>query len=208
MRPDRTAGAARPRRADAARNARRLLEAARHLFDERGTQVALDEVARRAGVGNATLYRHFPTRRDLLAAVYADEVDALCERGAALLRDAPPAEALFTWLDGFVVHVATKRDLAHGATDGTVGRRAELFGRWHGAMTSTGRRLLTRAQESGDARPDLTVDDMLALASGAALAAADVHHARRLLRTLHHGFTGPAPGERPPPHDDRDTPDR
>src|SRR3954447_14175501 len=103
------------KRADATRNAERLLAAARALVDESGNEVALDEVARRAGVGNATLYRHFPTRADLLAAVYADEVAALCGRADALRSELPPVEALFAWLEEFVVHVATKRPLAQAA---------------------------------------------------------------------------------------------
>src|SRR5689334_22040791 len=84
--PSESAASRRPRRTDAARNAGLLLAAAKELFDERGPDVPLDDVARRAGVGNATLYRHFPTRRDLIVAVYADEVTALCEQGAALLE--------------------------------------------------------------------------------------------------------------------------
>jgi AcrR family transcriptional regulator len=86
-------------RADAARNAARLLAAARDVFAEQGAEAALDDIARRAGVGNATLYRHFPTRGDLLVAVYAEEVEALVAQGETL--------PLFEWLDAFVVHVAT-----------------------------------------------------------------------------------------------------
>src|SRR6266566_3404558 len=106
----------RTQRADAARNRQLLLEAARRLIDERGPAVVMDEVARRAGVGNATLYRNFPTRGDLLAAVYADEVAALCQQGTALLARPCAGEALFDWLDSFVVHVAAKRALALAAT--------------------------------------------------------------------------------------------
>lgn len=97
------------KRADAARNAARLLAAAREVLAESGNDAPYDAIARRAGIGNATLYRHFPTRADLLAAVYADEVATLCRRGADLLAAADPVDALFTWLDDFVVHVATKR---------------------------------------------------------------------------------------------------
>jgi len=101
-------------RADAARNVDRLLAAARELVAERGAEVPMDEVAKRAGVGNATLYRHFPTRADLLVAVYADEIDRLARLGA----DAD----LFTWLDAYVEHVTTKRPLAMAATEGPPGR--------------------------------------------------------------------------------------
>src|SRR5947208_2495681 len=116
----------RPPRADASRNAARLLAAAREVLAEAGNDVALDAIARRAGVGNATLYRHFPTRGDLLVAVYADEVAELCARGAALLQDPDPVGALFAWLEEFVLHVAAKRPLAHAATEGADKRRTEL----------------------------------------------------------------------------------
>jgi AcrR family transcriptional regulator len=176
------------RRADAARNAELLLAAAKELFDERGTDVALDEVARRAGVGNATLYRHFPRRGDLLVAVYADEVAALCQRGAALLHEPAAAEALFDWLDSFVVHVATKRALALSATESPDDRRSQLFDRWHESMRSTAESLLSRARDAGTVRPDLTVDDLLALASGAAIASTSTRHAQQLSRFLRRGF--------------------
>ncbi|RKS73487.1 TetR family transcriptional regulator [Actinomadura pelletieri DSM 43383] len=180
------------RRADAARNAGLLVAAARELFDEHGPEVALDEVARRAGVGNATLYRHFPTRGDLLVAVYADEVDTLCGRGAALLDDPAPVEALFGWLDDFVAHVATKRDLALAGTAGAAGRRSALFGGWHEAMRATAGRLLERARGEGGVRAEVGVDDLLALAGAAAVAGHGPDHARALLALMRHGLTGTA----------------
>ncbi|MFE0156002.1 TetR/AcrR family transcriptional regulator [Nonomuraea sp. NPDC059007] len=178
--------AGRPRRADAARSAQALLAAARELFDERGPDVALDEVARRAGVGNATLYRHFPTRQDLIVAVYASEVTALEEQGATLLGTEPAAQALFTWLDAFVTHVATKRAPALAGTD--TERRTELFDRWHSSMRATAQKLLTRAQRSGEVNAALTATDLLTLTSAAAIAATGAEHARELLRIMHHGF--------------------
>jgi AcrR family transcriptional regulator len=183
-----TATPGRARRADATRNAQLLLAAAKDLFDEQGPDAALDEVARRAGVGNATLYRHFPTRGDLLVAVYADEVTALCDQGAALLKEPSAAEALFTWLDSFVVHIATKRALALAGTEDSDERRTELFDHWHESMTSTAERLLTRAQQAGAVRSDLTVGDLLALTSGATLTSTSTRHAQQLLQILRHGF--------------------
>jgi AcrR family transcriptional regulator len=177
----------RERRADASRNAELLLAAARELLNESGSEVALDEVARRAGVGNATLYRHFPTRGDLLVAVYADEVAQLCRQGTDLLGDPAPVDALFSWLDDFVVHVATKRALALAATEGPIGRRTRLFDQWHESMHSTATKLLDRARDAGTVRPELTATDLLALASGAALTGADVAHAQRLVRLLRSG---------------------
>ncbi|MFC6016995.1 TetR/AcrR family transcriptional regulator [Plantactinospora solaniradicis] len=184
---DNPANPGRGRRADAARNAELLLAAARDLLDESGSEVALDEVARRAGVGNATLYRHFPTRGDLLVAVYADEVAALCRQGAELLDDPSPVDALFTWLDAFVVHVATKRALARAAAEGPDARRTRLFDQWHESMRATATKLLRRAQDAGVVRPEHTVTDLLAMGSGAALAATDVAHAQRLVRLLRSG---------------------
>ncbi|MBB5081911.1 TetR/AcrR family transcriptional regulator [Nonomuraea endophytica] len=172
-------------RADAARNAESLISAARELFDEQGSDVALDDIARRAGVGNATLYRHFPTRGDLLVAVYAEEVAELCEQGKTLLHKPSAADALFDWLDCFVVHVATKRALAMGATDG---RRTELFDRWHEAMRSAALGLLLRAQQEGAIRSDLDVADLLALTRAVAMTGAGPGHAQRLLRILRHGL--------------------
>ncbi|WP_329175657.1 TetR/AcrR family transcriptional regulator [Streptomyces sp. NBC_01477] len=182
----------RARRADAARNAELLLSAAKDLFGEHGPEVALDEVARRAGLGNATLYRHFPTRGDLLVAVYADEVAELCRGAAALTDRHPPGDALFAWLDDFVVHVATKRALALAVTEGPDERRTELFERWHGSMRSTAEVLLSGARAAGAVRDDLAVGDLLALVSGAAMTAADGEHARRLLGIMRHGFEPPA----------------
>jgi AcrR family transcriptional regulator len=174
-------------RSDASRNAALLLAAARELVAEAGNEVALDEVARRAGVGNATLYRHFPTRGDLLVAVYADEVEALCRRGDELRAAPAPLDALFAWLDDFVVHVATKRPLALAATEGATGRRTRLFDEWHASITAAAAELVRRA--SGSLRPDLTATDLLALASGAALTATDAEHARRLVALLRTGLT-------------------
>ncbi|GAA0909560.1 hypothetical protein GCM10009557_84130 [Virgisporangium ochraceum] len=114
-------------RADAARNLDLLVAAARELFSERGPDIPLDEVARRAGVGNATLYRHFPTRGDLIVAVYADEVEALCRHGVDLAAAPDPGAALFEWLDAFVVHIAAKRPLALAVTDNADQRRTRLF---------------------------------------------------------------------------------
>jgi AcrR family transcriptional regulator len=175
-------------RADASRNAGRLLAAARAVVGESGSDFAMDEVARRAGVGNATLYRHFPTRGDVLAAVYADEVDALCRRGADLLTADSAVDALFAWLDDFVVHVATKRALALAATEGPPGRRTRHFDRWHESMRATAAALLDRARAASAVSEDVSATDLLALASGAALTGADLAHARHLLALARRGL--------------------
>jgi AcrR family transcriptional regulator len=177
----------RPRRADAQRNRELLLSAAREVFSERGVGAPLDEVARRAGIGNATMYRHFPDRRELIIAVYADEVQALCAQGEALLDDHSPGDALFAWLRAFIAHVAAKRELALAIPDDHAGQRRALFDSWHKAMHSTASRLLARAQSSGMARPDLDASDLLALANGIAIASVGTDQAERCLELLRNG---------------------
>lgn len=180
--------ARRPLRADAARNVRALVAAAKQLFDEQGPDVALDEIARRAGVGNATLYRNFPTRADLIVAVYADEVAELCLRGAALRETEAAGEALFAWLDSFVVHVATKRALALAGTEHNTERRTQLFDTWHEAMRKVAGDLYDRAREAEAVSPDVSAEELLALTSAAAIASNGPEHARRLLRMMRYGF--------------------
>jgi AcrR family transcriptional regulator len=190
--PPPTGGAGRPPlRADARRNHERLLAAAKEVFAEHGADAPLDEVARRAGVGNATMYRHFPTRQELLVAVYSDEVTALCARAEALLTAAAPGDALFDWLREFIGHVATKRELALALTDDGAGRRSALFDRWHEAMHSAASGLLDRAQRSRTVRPELDAVDLLTLASGIALTGANGDQIPRLVRLLRLGADTP-----------------
>ncbi|WP_329126858.1 TetR/AcrR family transcriptional regulator [Streptomyces sp. NBC_01465] len=180
--------AARPRRrADAQRNYDLVLAAAKEVFEEQGVSAPLDEIARRAGVGNATMYRHFPARRDLVIAVYADEVTELCTLGESLLDEESPGDALFTWLRAFTLHIATKRELPLALTDDPQGQRSELFDSWHQAMRSTAFALLASAQQSTDIRADLDVSDLLALVHGAALTGADAGQRERLLMLIRNG---------------------
>src|SRR4051795_4120459 len=103
---------ARPKRADARRNYEKVLAAARDAFAEGGESTALEEIARRAGVGIGTLYRHFPNRQALVEALYVDEVEEVC-RSAAELEGADPWEAFSAWLVRFIAYLATKQALAH-----------------------------------------------------------------------------------------------
>jgi AcrR family transcriptional regulator len=176
------------RRADAARNAGAILAAAEQLFDERGPDVAFDEVARRAGVGNATLYRHFPTRSDLLVAVYGDQVAELCRRAARPAGDRTSEAALFEWLDEFVVHVAGRRELALAVTEIADERRTALFHQWHAMITDTAERLLAAAQADGAVRAEITGRELLALLSAVAVAGTDPAGARRLLAIVQSGL--------------------
>jgi AcrR family transcriptional regulator len=140
------------------------------------------------------MYRHFPDRRELIIAVYADEVEALCARGEGLLEDQSPGDALFAWLRAFVTHVAAKRELALAIPDDQGGQRSALFDRWHKAMHLTASRLLARAQSSDTVSAGLNTSDLLALVSGIAVAAADADQAERclaLLRSRHRPISTP-----------------
>ncbi|MDL4821227.1 TetR/AcrR family transcriptional regulator [Actinomadura opuntiae] len=180
-------------RADAQRNRDLILATAKRLFAERGASAPLDDIARHAGVGNATLYRHFPTRRDLLIAVYADEVADLTAKAGKLLSHPSPADALFTWLDAFIAHIADKSDLAHAIPEEG---RTPLFSEWHEAMRMTLSSLLERAQETGTVRPETNAADLLALANGIALAGADKAQTTRLLQLAREGITTHPPTDR------------
>jgi AcrR family transcriptional regulator len=152
--------ARRPRRADARRNHDALLDAARDVFAAAGADAPLEEIARRASVGIATLYRNFPTRQELLEAVYVHEVQALVAT-AGELADRPAWEALETWLHRFVDYTATKRAILEELAGGS-----PLFATCFEAIVGAGEPLLARAQADGGARPDVTFEDVLRLISG------------------------------------------
>jgi AcrR family transcriptional regulator len=154
----------RPKRADARRNYEKVLNAARDAFAEQGTHASLEDIARRAGVGIGTLYRHFPSRQDLLEAVYVDEVEALCQ-SADDFAGLPPWEALVSWLNRFVSYVATKRALAEELV-ATVGTEPDVFKKCHDAIYTAGGPLLQRAQEAHAVRPDAAFGDVIRLVSG------------------------------------------
>src|SRR5258706_222059 len=138
---------ARTLRADARRNVELLIVAARAAFAAEGANAPLDDIARAAGVGSGTLYRHFPTRMALVEAVYRDSVERLCADGERLAATEPPTEALIDWLRGFVTVVSEKRGLAAALSD--EGRAQSLFGECHAMINATGAALLDRAKDSG-----------------------------------------------------------
>jgi AcrR family transcriptional regulator len=145
----------RPHRADAARNFDAILAAGRKAFAAGGTDVSLEDVAFQAGVGVATLYRNFPSREDLAEAVYVTEVDELCRYGDRLTRGEPWA-ALVSWLRRFVAYLGTKRILLDA-----LDRESGAFRACRDALYTTGEPLLTRAQDAGRARAEVTIDDVL-----------------------------------------------
>jgi AcrR family transcriptional regulator len=158
---------ARPKRADARRNYEKVLAAARDAFAERGASTSLEEIARRAGVGIGTLYRHFPNRQALLEALYIDEVEEVC-RVAAELDDArDPWEALSSWFERFVRYIATKQALASELLN-YLDKDAPLFTSCRAVLFSAGEPLLQRAQESGVVRPDVSIGDVIQMVIGIA----------------------------------------
>jgi AcrR family transcriptional regulator len=154
------AGRPRNKRADARRNYDKLIAAARDSFAEDGISASLEEIARRAHVGIGTLYRHFPTRKDLFEGVYRNEVETLCQ-AAGDLADEPPLEALTGWLHKFVDYFATKRALAEA-----LNHDHALFHGGRDAIHAAGTPLLRRAQDMGAVRSDASFDDVLRLVGG------------------------------------------
>ncbi|RKR92577.1 TetR family transcriptional regulator [Micromonospora pisi] len=153
----------RPKRADARRNYEKLVAAARTAFGEEGVSASLEDIARRAEVGIGTLYRHFPTRRELFEAVYIDEVEAV-SRSAADLSGEPPWEALVGWLRRLVDYIGTKRALAEELI-----HDSEIFRRCRDEVYAAGQPLLERAQTAGVVRSDTNIDDVMRLVSGITL---------------------------------------
>ena len=156
----------RPKRADARRNYEKVLVAAREAFAEGGESTSLEEIARRAGVGIGTLYRHFPTRQALLEAVYVDGVEDIC-RSAAELDGADPWEALNGWVERFLAYLATKRAL-HGELLNYMDQDAELFKTSRALLYAAGEPLVERAQAAGVVRPDVDAPGVLQLVMGIA----------------------------------------
>jgi AcrR family transcriptional regulator len=171
----------RPKRADARRNYQKVLAAAREAFAEGGESTALEEIARRAGVGIGTLYRHFPNRQALLEALYVDEVEEVC-RSAAQLDSADPWEALNGWFERLIAYVGTKRALAHELLN-YLDKDAPLFQVCRTALFAAGEPLLKRAQEAGVVRPDAEFSEVMQMVMGIAkIPASDPRQIDHILR--------------------------
>jgi AcrR family transcriptional regulator len=168
------------RRADARRNHALLVLAAKEVFAEQGSDAPLEAVARRAGVGNATMYRHFAARHELVIAAYADQTAALC-----VVRPGLSAEdTLFGWLRTLIGYLATKRDIALAVTDADR-PESTLFHRWHHTVLGTLTALLDAARPA--VRPELSATDLLLLAVGIALTGTDPARHGRLLDVVRDG---------------------
>ena len=129
----------------------------------------LDDIARRAGVGIGTLYRHFPTRVDLQAAVYRSQVQTVCDAADELLVSNSPEQALLGWVRALAAYLVTKRGLAH-ALISAVGKDSELMNGCMVAMRDAAGRLVANAQRAGVLRPDVTERDLLRLVHGIVVA--------------------------------------
>lgn len=158
---------ARKPRADAARNRALLIDTAKVCFAKSGTGTTLEEIARAAGVGIGTLYRHFPTRDALVEQVYRDALDRLAADAERLIAEQPPVEALRQWLFLFVDYIATKKllhDLIASLAGGAASLQAQTRPRLEGAITA----LVDRGKASGDIQREVVPFDLLFAIGGLA----------------------------------------
>jgi AcrR family transcriptional regulator len=147
-------------RADAERNRDRILEVAKDAFTQFGADASLDDVAKQAGVGAGTLYRHFPSREALIEAVYRSEVEKLAAAGRNFAETMLPIEALRAWMMLFVDYIAAKKIIAP-VLNTLLGRASKVFESSHAQIWEAIRSLVKRAVKSGDIRKDLDPLDLL-----------------------------------------------
>jgi AcrR family transcriptional regulator len=194
----------RPLRADAQRNRDRLLEVAVRAFSQDGPDVTLDAIARDAGVGIGTLYRHFPTREALIEAAYRNELARLCDAVPDLLLAMPPDQATRTWMDRYIDYMATKRGMA-GALRAVIASGGSPYAQSRDRLVTAITTLLRAGDDAGTLRADVEAADVLASLSGVSLAAGDPaqrDQARRLLDLLVDGlrYRAAAPADAPAGH--------
>jgi len=173
-------------RTDAQRNRERILEAAKEAFSRSGANTSLDDIARQAGVGAGTLYRHFPTRENLLEAVYRTEVEKLAAAERKFSETLPPVEALRAWMFLFVDYIAAKQIIAP-ALNALLGDPKKVFEASYAQVWGAIRALVKRAIKSGNIRKDLDPIDLLRALIGVANVATSPdwqQSARRLVDIL------------------------
>jgi AcrR family transcriptional regulator len=175
-----------PRRADAERNRANILAVAATAFADQDADTSMAEIARRAGVGMATLYRNFPGRRELLEALYTDEVDAICEAAQRLSNEAP-GEALRAWLSEAFVFFASKRQVAGELLKHSEADRV-FFSDSRSRVLAAGQPLLAGAQDAGQARTDLTIEQVLELIAAIAHIPRDHSYLEPILRATLDGL--------------------
>lgn len=162
-----------PLRADAQRNRERLLAAAESVLNDRGVNASLDDIAKAAGVGNATLYRHFSSREKLIEAVYEQRIIGLCDSAARMASSPKPGEALMMWLREVVVHIIASKVVGEAfmaGYDGPAGVEPPQVTAWHQAVDEAATPLLAAAQAAGAIRADITATELLALTTAVARA--------------------------------------
>ncbi|MGW4532952.1 TetR/AcrR family transcriptional regulator [Nocardia sp. NPDC004340] len=182
-------------RADARRSRARLLEAAREMFAGEGVDVSFNEIARRAGVGPATLYRHFPRREDLIAAVVGTSLDEVTALASTLDAEPDSAAALSLWVAALVSHIRRVRGLSEEIMRALEIPDSPLAPHCAAALDAAGT-VLARAQRAGRAHPDVTTDDIVKIATAIAWTSdqSDVTAAAsdRLVELVLHGILGAA----------------
>jgi AcrR family transcriptional regulator len=156
-------------RADAARNRARLLAAATAAFADRGVETSLEDIAKAAGVGIGTLYRHFPTREDLVLAVYGAQIEALDQRSRELASSAEPGEALRDWMRGFVDFYAVKQGMVTLLRTMMNGSRSEQFEQTRATLREAAERMLAPAIDAGVIRQDVAAPELLRALGGICL---------------------------------------
>jgi AcrR family transcriptional regulator len=176
-------------RSDAQRSVEALLLAAKQVFATSGVEAPVREIAEQAGVGVATLYRHFPERSDLVAAVFRHEVTACAEAAPTLAAQFPPDEALARWMDRFVDFVGTKRGLATALHSGNPAFQT-LPGYFGGRLVPALQLLLEAAAAAGTVRGDVNAEDLLNAAGNICRSAYEVgpDHAKRIVGLLVDGL--------------------
>ena len=184
-------------RADARRNRDKLVEIAATLFAERGVDASLEEVARRAGVGIGTLYRHFPTREDLVEVLYRREIESLCTAAEDLSQLHPADVALEQWMQRFVGYIAAKRGMA-ASLKILFGRGTNTLAEAYGLIPVCLKRLVAAATAEGSIRTDVDATDILQALSGI-YSAPDTpewqERSGRLVRLLMDGLRAGAKGK-------------
>jgi len=168
------------RRVDAERNRERILTAARAAFADPDADVSMAEVSRRAGVGSATLYRNFANRRELLEALYVDEIDAVCKAAATIGGDSPGA-ILAEWLRRFYAYFTSKRFVAAELLEHT-DSDDPVFGAGLARVLAAGRPLLLTAQNSDEIRVDLTLEQVLDMVAAVAKIPGDTSYREPILQ--------------------------
>ena len=175
--------------ADAARNRERILEMAKEEFTRVGANASLEEIAKKAGVGPGTLYRHFPQRSDLIAAVFRHEVDACADAAPLLAAEHGPGEALARWMQRYAAFIATKRGLASALHSGNPAFEmlpAYFKERLQPALES----LLSAAAASGEVRSDIEPNDLLQAVASLCMSAHNTSpdHTRRMVALIVDGL--------------------